>query len=181
MKASSPIELRNSAMLLLGIEMGMRGCDIVKLKLRDIDWKNQTVRFTQDKTDVETILHMPAAVGNSIYRYIRDVRPKQTVDNHVFLRIGAPYCSLTRNACYSALKRAVPYRSVKGSGFHVTRKTFATSRLKEGVEPDRIMDAMGQRNRNSLTPYLSLDPERMRLCSLSLQSLGLLWRGGDWV
>lgn len=177
-KASSPIEQRNSAMLLLGTEMGMRGCDIVNLKLRDIDWKNQMIRFIQDKTDVETVLYMPAAVGNSIYRYIRNVRPKQTVDDHVFLRIGAPYCSLTRNSCYSALKKAVPYRSVKGSGFHVTRKTFATSRLKAGVTPDRIIDAMGQRNRNSLTPYLSLDSERMRLCSLCLQNLDLLQEGG---
>lgn len=180
-KADTPIEQRNSAMLLLGTEMGMRGCDIVNLKLRDIDWKNQSIRFTQAKTSVETILYMPAAVGNFIYRYIRNARPKQTVDDHVFLRAEAPYCGLTRNACYSALKKAVPYRSVKGSGFHATRKTFATSRLKAGVTPDGIMDAMGQRNRNSLTPYLSLDPEGMRLCSLSLQNLGLLQEGGGRV
>lgn len=180
-KAVTPLEKRNSAMLLLGAEMGMRGCDIVALKLEDIDWKNQTIRFVQDKTDVETVMPMPASVGNSIYHYIRNARPTQTEDNHIFLRLNAPYCGMTRNACYSALKKAIPYRNVKGSGFHVTRKTFATSKLKAGVIPNQIMDIMGQRNIKSLTPYLSLDSDRMKMCPLSLRSLGLFQEGGDKV
>ena len=39
------LEIRDSAVILLGTEMGMRGSDIVALKMQDIDWKNRAIRF----------------------------------------------------------------------------------------------------------------------------------------
>lgn len=176
--ASTSKEIRNSAMLLIGTEMGIRGCDIVKLRLGDIDWKRQMLRFSQDKGGTDVCLYMPASVGNAIYRYIRDARPKCSRDDHIFLRHEAPYCRLTRNACYSALKEALPLRDVDGSGFHVTRKTFATARLRDGVQPDKIADVMGHSGTESLKHYLSLDTDRMKLCPLSLESIGIGRKGG---
>jgi hypothetical protein len=84
---------------------------------------------------------------------------------------------MTRNICYRALKRIIPYRSVSGSGFHVTRKTFSTNRLRNGVRPDEIADAIGHRGTESLSHYLSLDDERMALCPLSLSDLILRAEG----
>lgn len=38
-KASTPIELRDTAMVMLGLRMGIRGADILKLQVNDFDWK----------------------------------------------------------------------------------------------------------------------------------------------
>ena len=71
----------------------------------------------------------------------------------------------------------LPNRIVPGSGFHVTRKTFSTYKLRSGIAPELISSAMGQRTIKSLAPYLSLDDERLSMCPLSLDSLNILMKG----
>lgn len=176
--AQTDLELRDSAIMLLGTEMGIRGCDIVNLELSDIDWKNQCIRFRQDKTDSDAFLAMPVSVGNAIYRYLRDARPRSSKSSRLFVNFKAPYGSLTRSVCYSTLKRVLPDRKVTGSGFHVTRKTFSTGRLKNGVSPQMIADAMGHTDPKTLLPYLSLDEERMSMCPLKISDLGIALKGG---
>lgn len=176
--AKTPLEIRDSAIMLLGCDMGVRGCDIAALKISDIDWRKQCIRFRQDKTDVDVYLAMPTAVGNAIFRYLRDVRNRKTGSDHVFIGINAPYRPITRSVCYETLRRILPGRKVPGSGFHVTRKTFSTNRLRNGVKPALIADALGQVDTLSLTPYLSLDSERMTACPLSLSDLLIPMKGG---
>lgn len=68
--ATTPLALRDNAVILLGTEMGIRGCDIIKLELSDIDWKNQTITILQDKTEVEICIPMPVSVGNTLFKYL---------------------------------------------------------------------------------------------------------------
>lgn len=177
-KASSPIEIRDCAMMLLGTDMGMRGSDIVSLSLADIDWKNQCIRFRQSKTGADTWLAMPTGVGNAIYRYLKDARPRDTKSDSVFVSTRAPYGGITRSVCYSTLCRVLPERDVPGSGFHVTRKSFSTNRLRSGVSPSGIADALGHSGTDNLRPYLSLDVRNMSKCPLSLVYLGIPVEGG---
>ncbi len=176
--ASTPIEIRDSAIFLLGVDMGIRGCDIVALKLANIDWKRQCIQFQQCKTDNETYNAMPTAVGNAIFRYLRDVRPKGIENEYVFVSLASPYKRLSRHVCYGTLRRILPERKVHGSGFHVTRKTFSTNRLKNGILPEQIANALGHSDTGSLTPYLSLDSKHMEECPLSLESLNLMMKEG---
>ena len=37
--------LRDSAMILLGLSTGIRACDIIRLRLSDIDWRNDTISW----------------------------------------------------------------------------------------------------------------------------------------
>ena len=177
-EASTPIQLQDSAVMLLGTEMGIRGCDIVRLKISDINFKNRALRFIQDKTGVEIHLAMPVSVGNAVFKYLKSGRPKECSSDLLFVSLKAPHKPLLRNICYDALKRILPQRSVPGSGFHVTRKTFSTHKLQRGIPPERISSAIGQRSVKSLTPYLSLDGERLSMCPLSLESLDIQWKGG---
>ena len=176
--ASTPMEIRDSAIILIGCDMGIRGCDIVNLQVEDIDWKNQCMHFRQDKTDADVIVAMPTAVGNAVFRYLKEVRNRNTGSNKVFLGLHAPYRPISRKVCYQTLKRILPDRDVPGSGFHVSRKTFSTNRLRNGVEPSRIADAIGHSGTDSLTPYLALDDNRMSMCPLSLSELSIPMKGG---
>lgn len=42
--------LRDTAMILLGLSTGIRACDIINLRLSDIDWRNETISWRQSKT-----------------------------------------------------------------------------------------------------------------------------------
>jgi integrase len=177
-KASSPIEIRDCAIMLLGTDMGMRGADIVSLSLADIDWKNQCIRFRQSKTGAETWLAMPTGVGNAIYRYLKEARPRDTKSDSVFVSTRTPHGGITRSVCYGTLRRVLPERDVPGSGFHVTRKSFSTNRLRNGISPAGIADALGHSGTDNLRPYLSLDVRNMSKCPLSLVYLGIPVEGG---
>jgi len=66
----SLLSLRKKAMLLLGLKMGMRSSDIVKLEYDDINWETASIRFIQDKTEVEVDLPMPTDVGNTLLLFV---------------------------------------------------------------------------------------------------------------
>lgn len=176
-EAVTPLQLRDSAIVLLGTEMGIRGSDIVHLRISDICFKNRTIRFVQDKTDVEIQLAMPVSVGNAIFKYLKMGRPRGCSSDLLFISLKTPHRPLTRNVCFGTLKRIFPDRIVQGSGFHVTRKTFSTYKLRSGIAPERISSVMGQRTVKSLTPYLSLDDERLSMCPLSLDHLNIPMKG----
>lgn len=171
----SVLSLRKKAMLLLGLKMGMRSSDIVNLKFDNVDWQTASIRFIQSKTSVEVNLPMPTEVGNALFRYIMEERHKKAAPN-IFLSEKAPHRIVGRAVCIRALKTALPNRNVEGSGFHVTRKTYATNLLRKGVGADMVANALGQQGTASVHRYLSLDVDRMRMCALSLRDFGI----GGW-
>lgn len=176
-KDDRTLTLRRKAMLQLGLYMGMRGIDIVGLLLDEIDWDNACVRFVQEKTGYGIELPMPVDVANALYRYLMEERP-DSGSRHVFLSENAPYRQVTRHCCGQALAAALPGRDVPGSGFHVTRKSFATMMLRNNATVQEVTDALGHHGNANVHKYLSLDDERMRGCGFSLASHGMAWEGG---
>ena len=171
-KASTPIELRDTAMVMLGLRMGIRGADILKLQVNDFDWKNKTVSFIQQKTRKAITLPVPTDVGNSVYKYIMDGRPESAAagNGYIFIRHQAPYIPLkVTTACRGALKRILAeygFELSAGQGFHMTRKTFATRMLRAGNRLDDISNALGHARQETAEVYLERDEDKMRLCPL---------------
>ena len=145
------------------------------LSVEDVNWASASIRFIQKKTSVEVSLPMPTEVGNALFRYIMEERG-QNSSPKIFLSEKAPKKPVGRAVCGAALRTALPDRKVEGSGFHVTRKTYATQLLKNGVGTGMVAEALGQRGTTSVHRYLSLDTERMRMCPLSLSECGM----GGW-
>ena len=172
------IDLRDNAIVLLGTRMGFRASDVLNLKLNDIDWRNCEISIVMAKTETQIRLPMPVDVGNAIYAYITDGRPKSNSE-YVFLRSKAPYSKLSGKVCSNALYRILPERRyVTGGGFHVTRRTFATNLLRNKCGIDEVMDALGHIDPTSVMKYLLLDDERSRRCGLSLKDAGISLKGG---
>ncbi len=179
--AKTAIELRDVAVILLGIDMGLRSIDIASIRLADIDWQEQTIHVMQEKTGYEIILPMPTHVGNAIYRYITEGRANDKTDSpYLFIKNRTPYDKVGRNICQSAIKKTLPNISKDKTGFHITRKTYATEHLRKGASKQMLSDLLGHRTMNTLNPYLSLDEERMRMCPLSLSETGLEMKGGRY-
>ena len=176
-KSASPLQLRDAAIMELGLKIGFRGKDITNLKLSDIDWKSHTIRLTQSKTGVGVWLPMGNSVGNAIYRYLKEGRPSVMDVSNVFLKTRAPFGPVSSAVCRHTVDRILPGRDVPGSKFHATRRTFATNLLKRGTKTSMIADALGHSDIGTAHKYLSLDEERMRLCPLSLTELGLMPNG----
>ena len=173
--SASPYELRQSAMVLLGLRMGLRASDVVNLKFADIDWAKQTVSFVQTKTLKSLSLPLPVEVANSLYRYVRDGRPLSE-SPFLFIHHRVPYGKLGKQACGQAI-HAILGKNTHG-GFHTTRRTFATNLLRAGVGVNTIIDSLGHSTDDTVNEYLSLDEGRMRLCAMSLAEAGIQLKGG---
>ena len=178
--ASSPFELRNTAIVMLGLRMGVRASDIVKLQIDDIDWQKCTVSFVQRKTRKVITLPIPIDVGNSVYKYVMEGRPQSGVngDRYIFIRHNAPFSGLMSiRACENALKNILSAYGLKlpaGQGFHITRKTFATRLLTSQNSIDDISNALGHTQTETTERYLAHDEDGMRLCPLPFESVGAL-------
>ena len=178
--ASTPLELRNVAIVMLGLRMGLRGSDIVNLKIGDFDWKKLVVSFVQRKTLKEITLPVPIDVGNSVYKYILEARPESCVtsNGYVFIQHLAPFGRIeTAEPCRYALQQimlASKLNLPSGQGFHITRKTFATNLLISQNSIDNISDALGHARKETAEVYLARDEDGMRLCPLPFESVGVV-------
>jgi len=176
--ASTPHELRRVLIVSLGFFMGFRAVDIIHIKLSDINWNSGKISFVQQKTGVPIELPFPVTVGNLLYRYITEARPKQATNSHLIVKHRSPYDTITPNNCREMLNTILSNAGCQDSkGFHVTRRQFATEMLRHNVPPHLIATSLGHSTDNSLDPYLAMDNERMNLCPISLK--GITFQG-DW-
>ena len=175
--ALSPKELRDYAIVCVGLSMGFRASDIISLRFRDIDWKLRSISIVQRKTGKALTMPMPVKTGNILFRYIRDGRP-ESGSPYIFIRHEAPYDGVKRGVCRSALKRFIAPVDGNGCSFHIVRKTFATNLLTGSVNVELISDSLGHSTDGTVHKYLSLDEKRMRMCPLSLAEAGIPYKGG---
>lgn len=172
------IELRNAAMLMLGLRLGLRAGDVVNLRLEDIDWKQRRISIIQEKTKRPLVLPLFVDAGNSLYAYLSSSRP-EAENNHVFIRHKAPFGRLTTRSCENAFKAALPEMSDRpGVGFHTLRRTFATGILRNNAGMEAVTDALGHHDNTTAVKYLSFDDERMMECPLSLSGCSIAVKGG---
>lgn len=169
-------ELRDYAIVCIGLTMGFRASDIVSMTFDNIDWKQSTISLIQQKTGKSITMPMPVKTGNVIYKYLRDGRPGSS-NKHIFILHEAPYGAIHRSVCGNALKR-FRVNPAGSKQFHITRKTFATNLLESKTKLELISDSLGHSTDSTVYKYLSLDDERMRECSISMADVGISLKGG---
>jgi integrase len=85
---------------------GLRACDIIALRLGDIDWRGQTIGIVQQKTGNPLTLPLPALVLGKLAGYVLEERPG-SADDHVFLRSVAPHTRLAGHSSVHVVTAAV--------------------------------------------------------------------------
>lgn len=171
-KPQTALQSRTNAVLLCSLALGLRRSDVYKLKLSEIDWKNEKLHLIQKKTRVPITLPLPKNVGNAIASYIMHFRPKVSSE-HVFLSSKAPFWRIIGST--TALEDFLSDNPDKlpCGGYHILRRTCASHLLANGTDPVTIMNILGQNSMNSLDCYLSLDESNMALSPLNAPSIGI--------
>lgn len=171
--AKTPIELRDAAILRIGMDTALRASDIVSLRKTNIDWKNKFIQFDQSKTSKEHLHPVENRTLNAILRYRRDGINRKGSTDFIFLSTQAPYHPISPVACNDAMRRA----GCSVTDFHRIRRTYATDTLKSGATIKETAELLGQTDTSTVHKYVVLDEERMRLCPLSLSDTGLVLKG----
>jgi site-specific recombinase XerD len=161
-------EARDSAVILCALRLGLRKSDIHQLMLTEIDWGRQRISLVQRKTRQPLVLPLPQDVGNAIANYILHFRP-ECPSAFVFISLNAPYRAIIGKDIVEQKLESPP----ASKGYHILRRTCATSLLNNGIGAQTIMNVLGHVDPSSLDCYLSLDKNKMELTSLGLAAVGL--------
>ena len=129
----SVARIRDRAIILLLVRLGLRAGDVAELRLTDIDWEDGSF-VVSGKSRREARLPLPQEVGDALLSYL-ERRPAANTD-YIFLRLIAPIGPLCRgDAVSSVVKRVMRRASVTAParGAHILRHTAAREMLRQGV------------------------------------------------
>lgn len=164
------ISLRDAAMILLGISAGIRACDIIRLRLSDIDWRNETISWRQSKTGNLVCIPLVPSVGNAITRYLTEERPHAPND-YIFVRSLAPFKPLScHSSCYVLVRRALEKAGISKNGrifgMHLLRHNAASTMVENEVPIETIAAILGHSDPNTTGIYITTDEKRLKECVL---------------
>ena len=173
--ASGRVTARDQAVVLLSLTSGLRACDIVGLKIEDIDWRAEVINVIQSKTGNLLSLPLLPVVGNALAEYLLRERPV-TSDRHVFVRTKAPHHRFADHAAiYNVMKRVFAGAGVTPGrcGTRLARHSAASRMLAAGTPTPTISAVLGHARPESVDRYLETDIERLRACVLPLPKVVL--------
>lgn len=166
-EGTKPAQLRARAVLLLLAVYGMRAGEVRRLRLDDVDWKQDRICVVRSKSGRQDTYPLDATVGNAIARYLRHGRPRS--DSRVlFLTLQAPCRPLSPGALASIVRyrlaRVVSVR--KGRGPHALRHACARHLLDAGLSLKEIGDHLGHQSPEATRIYAKVDLSALRLVAL---------------
>jgi integrase len=166
--AAGPVSARDAAITLLALTTGLRACDIVALRLADVDWRGQAIALVQQKTGNPLTLPLPPLVMGKLADYVLRERPP-TPDDHVFVRSVAPHVRLADHATVHRVITAT-FRKAGVSGVNAgtqfLRHNAASRLLRAAVPLPTISAVLGHAAEDSTSVYMSADRERLLQCVL---------------
>ncbi|QCO97313.1 integrase [Arthrobacter sp. 24S4-2] len=171
--ASGKIPARDAAITLLALVTGLRACDLIALRLKDIDWRSLTIGIVQQKTGNPLTLPLPPAVAGRLAQYLLQERP-DTGDEHVFVRSVAPHAGFSDHcSIYDVIRRVFKAAGADHErvGTRLLRHNAATRLLRAGTPLPIISAILGHSSPDSTNVYLGMDTEQMRACVLPLPAL----------
>jgi len=162
------VSARNAAITLLAVTTGLRACDIIGLRLADVDWRGATIAVVQQKTGNPLTLPLPPLVMGKLCDYVLGERPA-TADEHVFVRSVAPHVHLADHASVhqviSATFAAAGVADGK-AGTRFLRHSAATRLLRAAVPLPTISAVLGHSAEDSTSVYMNADRDRLLQCVL---------------
>lgn len=152
-----PSPRRGYAVVRLALDLGLRGIEISRLQLADIDWRQGTVTLRRTKSRRQDLLPLPTTTGRALEAYLRHERPK-TSDSAVFVRRSAPHdepigVDAIRRIVRDAFRRVgIPH----GRG-HALRHTVACRIVNQGGSIKEVADVLRHRSLNTSMIYAKVD------------------------
>lgn len=166
--ASDAVCARDAAITLLALSTGLRACDIVEMRLPNVDWRGRTISIVQCKTGNPLTVPLIDVLTSRLADYVLHDRPP-TSDDHVFVRRVAPHVRLGDHAAMhrvtAAVFRAAGVTGVKG-GTQLLRHNAASRMLRAGTSLPTISAVLGHASEESTRQYMSVDDERLLRCVL---------------
>ena len=161
---------RDFAVLTLLVRLGLRGGEVARLRLEDIDWRGGEL-VVRGKGPRHERLPLPTDVGEAIAGWLRRGRPRCAA-REVFTRVRAPHQALSTPGVSAIVIAACKRAGVPPVAAHRLRHTAACAMLQAGAGLAEIGQVL--RHRSDLTTAIYAKVDRA-----SLRALAKPWPAHD--
>jgi site-specific recombinase XerD len=148
---STPLGLRNRALVELVYSAGLRSAEAVGLDLGDVDFEQELVHVREGKGAKDRIVPLGEEAAQLVSLYLHRARPElaRGAENALFLSTRG------RRLDTSTLRRLVPHP-------HRLRHAFATHLLEGGADLRTIQELLGHSSLSTTQMYSHVDAKRLR-------------------
>ena len=152
-------KIRNSLIILLLFNTGMRISELKDIKIEDINFDRNEIR-TIGKGDKERIVFFTDYTKDLLKRYISKRKKIKTNSRHLFLsRLGK---GISERMIRYIVSNTWKMQTGKGITPHQLRHSLATFLLNEGVELKYIQEILGHENINTTNIYAKLSEKTIK-------------------
>lgn len=166
-------DIRARAILMLLITYGLRAGEVSGLQLDDLDWEREMLRVRCPKPGRTHLYPLSRGVGQTILRYLSEVRPKQP-DRRLFLTLRAPIKPLDRHMIKFIVSTRIDRLGITGKrrGPHALRHAAAQHLLDQGLSMKAVGDYLGHRSVAATSVYAKVQLNALReVAGIDLEGL----------
>jgi integrase/recombinase XerC/integrase/recombinase XerD len=162
--ASTPLEVRDRAMLELAYGCGLRADEVRSIDRDDVDFESESVRI-RGKGSKERIVPIGEPAQQALRRYLETARPALADRG---MGETAMFVSKRGRRLHTSDVRRRLERWVREAGLpggvspHVLRHSFATHLLEGGADLRSIQELLGHSSVSTTQVYTRVEPERLR-------------------
>ena len=167
----SQISLLERAVGITFLYTGMRKEDLLNLKLNDIDWAQNVIRYSQDKNGNINVLPLRPVVGNYLLEYIKNERPVGDCE-FLFLSKKKVRGKHQRFNISELVNRLYDLTGIRQGrvrkGTHLLRHSLADELVNSGSDLAIVSKILGHKDPETTLGYLSANIEQLRECALDV-------------
>ena len=148
----APTLLKHKIVLCLIYSAGLRGQEVVNLKISDIDFERKTIHIRQSKYKKDRILPLSDYMAKGLRKYISAENP------HIWLFNGKePDGRYSVRGLSWVMRETLKKTSIKKDiNLHSLRHTYATHLLEEGLNIVTLKDLLGHAEITTTMIYLHI-------------------------
>ncbi len=146
----APPLLKHRIVLTLIYSAGLRGQEVINLKLADIDFERKTIHIRQSKFKKDRIVPLSDYIAIGLKKYIAVENP------HIYLFNGkGPDRQYSARGLSWVMREAIKRTTIKKEvNLHSLRHSYATHLLEEGINIVTVKDLLGHAHITTTMIYL---------------------------
>jgi len=173
LRGSTPIEVRDRAMVLLIAMYGLRYGEIRDLRVADIELETGILTVRRGKNRKAQRFPLNQKVSFALRKYICEARPNCDSQS-LFVTFLVPHQAISHGTVYTICRRLFCQNSVESPrmGPHALRHACAMRLMKTGSSLREIATFLGHKNTQTVGQYARYDLESLRkVANFSLEGL----------
>jgi integrase/recombinase XerD len=149
---TAPTLLKHKIVLCLIYSAGLRGQEVINLKISDVDFERKTIHIRQSKFKKDRILPLSDYMAKGLRKYIAAENP------HIWLFNGKePDGRYSVHGLWWVMRETLKKTSIKKDvNLHSLRHTYATHLLEEGLNIVTLKELLGHAEITTTMIYLHI-------------------------